>query len=487
MAEAVPETTRFPWSTFWRSWLPQQGRRRQVLVVAALAIVVAVFLITYAERHGFFDLRVYHGAINYWAHDGGSLYDYLLPASTYGFTYPPFAALMMLPMAITPWTLSIVISSTACVLVSAIVVYWLIDPLARRQGWTRWYAFAIVFCFAAAFEPLRETFLFGQVNMLLLFLVAADLFLLTGSGSRFGSLGIGGMGIGLATAIKLTPGIFIVYLLITRRWRAAIVASGTAAVATLAAAAIAPDASRVFWTDALWNTDRIGAVAFVSNQSLNGAVARMHAADPSTVLWLVTVAATLAFWAVRVRRTARAGDEVTGFALTGIVGCLISPITWIHHLVWVGPALLLLLDHALVATTRRRRRALFAFMIGSYVVLCSRFVWNFHDNFGNPITWFFSSSYMWISLALLIALPIRQPAAAVAPPVGEHGDGDGELTGGPDGDSSADPTAERVPNLREIDREFAGLLDGVRAPATIKSEAVPLVEGSRASVSLEHP
>ncbi len=48
---------------------------------------------------------------------------------------------------------------------------------------------------------------------------------------------------------------------------------------TLLAAALAPDASRVFWTDALWNTDRVGELAFVSNQSLRGVVARL---DPAS-------------------------------------------------------------------------------------------------------------------------------------------------------------------------------------------------------------
>jgi alpha-1,2-mannosyltransferase len=458
-----------------------------VLVVAGLAIVVAVFLITYAERHGFFDLRVYHGAINYWVHDGGSLYDFVLPFSTYGFTYPPFAALIMLPMAITPWTVAIVVTCTACAAVSAMLVYWMIDPVARRQGWTRWYAFAIALCFAAAFEPLRETFLFGQVNMFLVFLVAADLLLFTSKGSRFG-----GIGIGLATAIKLTPGIFIVYLLVTRRWRAAIVASATAAAASIMAAALAPDASRVFWTDALWNTDRIGAVAFISNQSLNGAVARMHAADPSAVAWLASAAAVMVWWVVRVRRTAAAGDEVTGFALTGIVGCLISPITWIHHLVWVGPALLLLLDNALVATTRRRRGQLLAFMAFSYVVLCSRFVWNFHDAFGDPVSWLLSNSYVWVSLALFLVLPIRR-ARSTPPPVSAEADRATDQTSarGPAVPALAGVDAsaeiEAGADLRQLGGRNARMLEGVGAPNVVVAETVPLVERPRPSVSLEYP
>ena len=76
--------------------------RGRVPRLLALATAVGAFLTVAAVRHGFFDLRVYHGAINYWAHDGGLLYDYLLPKSTYGFTYPPFAAIVMLQMAFTP-------------------------------------------------------------------------------------------------------------------------------------------------------------------------------------------------------------------------------------------------------------------------------------------------------------------------------------------------------------------------------------------------
>lgn len=434
----------------------RRGRTlRQVVTVVALAAAVTVFLLELAARHGFFDLRVYYGALNHWVHGGGELYDYYLPKSTYGFTYPPFAAIAMLPMAVTAWPVTIVISVTLAVGAALILLYWLVDPIARRQGWTRWYALAIAACLAAAFEPLRETVNFGQVNLVLVFLVAADLLLLVGRGSRFG-----GVGIGLATAIKLTPGIFIIYLLVTRRFRAALIASGTAAVATIFAAAVAPDASRIFWTDAVWNTDRVGAVAFISNQSIYGAVARLHPAQPSTLLWVLGVVAVVAVWFIRVRRAMAQGDELTGFALTGVLGCLMSPITWVHHLVWVGPALVLVLDNALAARTSRRRWALLGFFLGGYALLCSRLVWEFNLKWDNPVGWFLASGYVWISIALLVALPTRE------------GRGSGE---------------KRVPQLGELDRELAGLLDRDRADLPVGSEAVPLVEGPRPGVSLQHP
>ncbi|MEU8068519.1 glycosyltransferase family 87 protein [Micromonospora sp. NPDC049151] len=376
----------------------------QVVAVAALAAAVTVFLSVAAVRHGFFDLQVYYGALTFWARDGGEIYDFLRPGTQYGFTYPPFAALVMLPMAYLPWIAAITVSVTATVLASAVVIWRLLDPVARRSGWTRWFALAVALCLAAAYEPMRETVNFGQVNMLLLFLVAVDLLWLLPARSRWA-----GVGIGLATAIKLTPGIFIVYLLVTGRWRAALTTVGTAAVATLVAAGLFPDASREFWTEALWNTDRVGELAFVSNQSLRGVVARLDPQHPSTIAWLVLVLLTLVVWAWRSRAAVAAGDEATGLALTGAVMCLVSPVTWVHHLVWLLPGLILLVDNGMAAPARSRpRRLLLAAALIGYALLCSRIVWSWEKDFSGVDGFLGSNTYVWISLALLLGLPIRR-------------------------------------------------------------------------------
>lgn len=391
----------------------------QVVAVAALAAAVTGFLSVAAVRHGFFDLRVYHGALTYWARDGGEIYDFLKAGTQYGFTYPPFAALVMLPMAYLPWGAAIVVSVAATVVVSAVVIWWLLDPVARRAGWTRWFTLAVALCLAAAYEPMRETVNFGQVNMLLLFLVAVDLLRLLPAGNRWA-----GVGIGLATAIKLTPGIFIVYLLVTGRWRAAATAVGSAAVATLVAAGLFPDASREFWTEALWNTDRVGELAFVSNQSLRGVVARLDPEHPSTVAWLLLVLATLVVWGWRCRAAVSAGDEATGLALTGAVMCLVSPVTWVHHLVWLLPGLILLVDNGMAAPARsRRRRLLLAAALIGYALLCSRIVWSWEKDFTGVDGFLGSNTYVWISLALLLGLPIRRWAvpAGGAGPAGDAG------------------------------------------------------------------
>jgi alpha-1,2-mannosyltransferase len=440
---------------------------RQVIIVVVMAAAAFAFLATFATRHGFFDLRVYYGATNYWAHGHGEIYDYLKPLSKYGYTYPPFAALTMVPMAVLPWMAAIVISVIATVLVTLLIIYWFLRPVIARYHWTPWFTVAVAAVLASVFEPLRETVNFGQVNMLLVFLVVADLILLVdrrpkgpdggadrSTPGRWDRLGRhwGGIGIGLATAIKLTPGVFIVYLLLARKYRAALVSIATTAAATLAAAVAAPHASLIFWTDAVFDTDRVGSLSYISNQSLEGAVDRLNPTNPSTALWVVLVLATLAVWVWQIRRVVRLRDDLAGLALTGVLGCLVSPVTWVHHLVWLLPAMLLLTSRALLATGRRRIRLLL-FVAGFYVLLSSKLVWVWDNHF---VGWgkLGSSAYVLASIVLLVCLPLSDGAGRPGPALarssaGRSGSDSGAHDGGPDSGGS-DPGAPD-PDRPELD------------------------------------
>lgn len=366
--------------------LPGTDRGR-LLLVLALAAAVTVFTATVPLLRDWFDLRVYYGAVDSWVHHGGRLYDYRVPGTAYGFTYPPFAAVAMLPMALLGLHTAIAMALLLNLAALVVVLRILIGPAWRRYGW---YGCALGACLLALFEPLRDTFSFGQVNVLLLALVLADAWLLaTGRGRR------AGIGIGLASAIKLTPALFIGLLLVTRRWRAAAVATAVAAAATAVAAVVAPDASRFYWTEAMWDTTRVGRLDYVSNQSLQGVLARLG--EPDRTVWAVAVLLVLGVWAGRVRRAAAAGDWTAAFALTGLTACLVSPITWVHHLVWLLPSFAVLVR----AGRPRIAGAL-------YAVLCTSVVWLwFHDASG--VDGFLGSNiYTWITLGLLLWLPVGQ-------------------------------------------------------------------------------
>jgi alpha-1,2-mannosyltransferase len=365
---------------------------RRLLLLAVLGAGAAALLTWSAVFHFYFDTGVYAGAVRYWFRDGGLVYDYLNPGTPYGFTYPPFAALAMSPMAVLPLGAVEVLASIATVVVTVVVMWWLAGPWIERRGWHPGYALAVATSLALIFEPVRETFGFGQVNMLLLALVAGDMLIGLGRGRRWA-----GVGIGLATAIKLTPGVFILYLLVTRQWRALGVAIATASGTTLITAALWPDASREFWTAALWDTNRVGNLAYVSNQSLRGMLARFPIDTVESKVWIVCVLATLAVWVWRVRRA----DLLSGLALTGILGLLLSPVTWVHHSVWLLPALV-------VCVLSGRRFVVTGVVV--YVLLSSRLLWLWDGGNRPPLYAVGSNLYVWAGLILLVALPLRADA-----------------------------------------------------------------------------
>ncbi|WP_430378746.1 glycosyltransferase 87 family protein [Streptomyces sp. B1-3] len=365
--------------------------RGRLLLVLAVAAAVTAFTATVPLLRDWFDLRVYHGAVDTWIHHGGRLYDYRVPGTPYGFTYPPFAAVAMVPMALLGLRTAIAVGLLLNLAALALVVRLLTGRAWRRLGW---YGCTLGACALALFEPLRDTFSFGQVNLLLLALVLVDARLLATGRGR-----LAGVGIGLAAAVKLTPALFIGLLLVTRRWRAAAVATVVALAATGFAAVVAPDASRFYWTDAMWDTTRVGRLDYVSNQSLQGILARLGETDRA--VWAVAVLLTLCVWAVRARRAAAAQDWTAAFALTGLTACLVSPITWVHHLVWLLPsfAVLVRAGHPRIAGAL-------------YAVLCTSVVWLWFDDASGVDGFLGSNTYAWITLGLLLWLPVGQPRAA---------------------------------------------------------------------------
>jgi len=361
--------------------------RGRLLLVLTLVATVTVFTATVPLLRDWFDLRVYYGTVHTWLHHGGRIYDYQVPGTTYGFTYPPFAAVSMAPMAYVGLGTAIVGALVLNLAALGVVLRILAGPGWRRYGWFGW---ALVACGLALFEPLRDTFSFGQVNLLLLALVLGDGWLLSTGRGRWA-----GVGIGLAAAIKLTPALFIALLLLARRWKAAAVATAVALGATGLAALVVPDASKFYWTDALWDTTRVGRLDYVSNQSLQGVLARLG--ETGRPLWATVVVLVLAVWVVRARRAIVVGDWTAAFALTGLTACLISPITWVHHLVWLLPAFAVLVR----AGHPRIAGAL-------YAVMCTSVVWLWFDDSSGIDGFLGSNTYTWVTLGLLLWLPTGQ-------------------------------------------------------------------------------
>ncbi|MEH0845532.1 glycosyltransferase 87 family protein [Micromonospora sp. CPCC 205711] len=395
----------------------QRGRtlRRIVTVLALVAVLPALYLPGLV--HDFFDLKIYMRAMDWWA-AGHPLYDYVQPDRVQGelyFTYPPFSALLLRPFAALPLGLTIAIFTALTGIGVVVTTRWLVAPLIARHGLPRLFTLTVAVLLVFAVESTRETITFGQINMLLVVLILADLLFAVPRARPWA-----GVGVGLATALKLFPGIFLLYLLISRRWRAAVVAGVTATAATLLAAALAPRDSWRFWTHELWATDRVGRTDYTGNQSLFGLLSRLDApAKPPQSVWLALVLVVAGFGLWRAARAARAGDELTGLTLTGLVGGLVSPITWTHHIYWFIPAVVVLVDAALHTgrgtDEQRRRWWLLALAVGTSAVIIYGVV-SFQDwgiapvPTDSPGEFVFRNEYVLLALLLLVTLPVRREA-----------------------------------------------------------------------------
>src|SRR6476659_4825422 len=117
------------------------------------------------------------------------------------------------------------------------------------------------------------------------------------------------------------------------------VAGATAVGLWLAAALVRPGISSTDWLHEAIHTDRAGDAADVFNQSLNGMLQRVGHGDAgsSTVVWALAAAAVLVIGMQRARTAHLVGDELTAVALVGLAGVLASPISWVHHAVWIVP------------------------------------------------------------------------------------------------------------------------------------------------------
>ena len=323
----------------------------------------------YGRHYHFFDLNIYHGAMVWWTH-GGNLYDFVSPGTTLGFTYPPFAALAMAPMAIMPTLVAGWMNTVVSLAALTLLLAWLLVPIADRYGWPRWFVVALAVPLAAATEPVRETLGFGQVNLLLALLIYADFVALRNRANRAGPQAgtpvparalrrwwatgaTAGVGVGLATAIKLTPGLFIIYFLVTKQWRAAATSAATAVGVTLLTFVVGGPETITYFTSVVTDTSKVGAVDATANQALSGLLARLYDSPTTpTLMWLAFAMLILAVGLSRAKTAHAEGDELTSFTLVGLTANAVCPISWTHHLVFVIPALVILVD-----TAMRRRAA----------------------------------------------------------------------------------------------------------------------------------
>ncbi|HSK33839.1 MAG TPA: glycosyltransferase 87 family protein [Propionicimonas sp.] len=305
------------------------------VVAVALGLVLVVTLASNPTAGLLGDLDIYRGAVNT-ALAGQDLYSYTYVHPTVhglGFTYPPFAALVLVPFALLDsvsgkviWTaLTFVVTVGAIFLLVRLSGRGLVAGSPARAPQLSWIAGLSIPVMLS--YPFLHNLIVGQVS---LFVIALALFDHLLPRRWQGTL------VGIAAAIKLTPLVFLPYYLVTRQWRQAAVCTGTFLGATGLAWLVLPAASLSYWTDKLWQTGRVGRTDSTVNKSLLGLLARqLPDGAPTTLVWLAVAAAVgaLAYW--RAARHLRDGSPLAAALAVGALSVAVSPISWPHHQLWL--------------------------------------------------------------------------------------------------------------------------------------------------------
>jgi alpha-1,2-mannosyltransferase len=256
------------------------------------------------------------------------------------FTYPPFAAIAFAPLALLPLTVDefiVTILNVAALFAVVSLALRLADGKGRERTRARhWRSVAGPLAVAVALwlEPITATLGYGQINLLIALLVVRDL-------TRPDTAKSKGALIGVAAGLKLTPLIFVPYLLFSRRPRSALAALGTFALTVAAGYVLLPGDAQRFWGGLLLHPRRVGGCCVPANQSLRGAILAVAPSfDPGQLLGIALIIGVTGVGLAVL--ASRRGDEAMGFSLCALTGLLVSPVSWTHHWTLVVPALLLL-------------------------------------------------------------------------------------------------------------------------------------------------
>ncbi|WP_435874578.1 glycosyltransferase 87 family protein [Nocardia vinacea] len=396
---------------------PTEPERRTISttafwVISVLGMVAGVYYIhqvreTMQVMMHLMDLSVYQIA-GHRVVDGASIYDTPLLGHTRGvweFVYTPFAALLFVPLVNLHGDVFTYVGAFGNFAMLTASVWAALSMLGYRRDLRLVLLGVPIAGLLMWCEPVRETMAFGQINIFLLLLVIADMALPDTSRWK-------GVLTGIAAGIKLTPAFFVVYLLVTRRYRAAGTAIGAFVATVLIGLAAMPKDSLTFWSGAFADPKRVGVPENPRNESLRGLLARTIGVEGvHQLLWLAGAFAMAVACLYLARRLSLTGNELPAVVLVGLTTTAVSPYSWVHHWVWLAPLLVYLADLAL-----RRRGVVVSIGLLIAVAVASGGVIAFFDPtmssiydypVGSHLTTLVHNGYIWLTLALFAAAAVH--------------------------------------------------------------------------------
>jgi alpha-1,2-mannosyltransferase len=315
--------------------LPVSRRLARAAVEFLPPMAVALLILPYIIKDGrafpwepsTIDLQVYVYAVKDML-AGKDIFATTTPVWNLYFIYPPIAAILMTPLAFGPYAFWQVVWTGGLV--------WAQQSVLKRCGAPRgWKLGLLGIAVVLAVEPIRTTLGYGQVNTILMALVVADLLPDPPEHRRRIPQGIL---IGLAAAIKLTPALFVIFMFLIGKRRAALTAIISFAAFTGIGAILLFRETMVFFGGLSGGDTRTASPLYAGNQSLLGVFFRLGDSSRTTTLLGLAVAGVLAVLGCLVAaHWWRSDEQVFAVAIVGLTTCLASPLSWTHHYVWILP------------------------------------------------------------------------------------------------------------------------------------------------------
>ena len=321
-----------------------------VAAVAAIAYLVAVATHPMTAMLKGFDLQVYLDGGQQALHHPDNLFTWHYDNHPgIQFTYTPFAALLFAVVSVLSFHTVLVVAAVVSTFALAATV-WI---AFRELGWqpaARTGATLLVVGLVFWTEPVQRALFLGQVELVLMALVVWDL-------CQPDRRRLKGAMTGIAAGIKLVPLLFILYLLITRRFRQAAVAAGAFVVTVIIGFIVLPKPSATWWFGGdFFQASRTGFVGEEANQSLQGILTRLAGSvSGGQAPWYIVAVIVAVVGLAAAALLHQSGRTFAGLMACALTALLVSPISWDHHWVWIAPGLALIIDAAVRAATTAAR------------------------------------------------------------------------------------------------------------------------------------
>jgi hypothetical protein len=300
-----------------------------VLALGVVAVVAAALLINYVVAPSIGNHEDVLGRLLnlQTLRRTGNIY---VPFGSEAFTYPPGAIFLFWPIlwvskGLLPLTWALVSLGALVATLAIVLDRFIYQSRALTWGVACW----VTALTAIIFPPILEGLTWGQTGTILLVLVVLDFLVVKGPSK--------GVLVGLATAFKIYPGLFIIAWLLRRQWRPALTALATTGCTTALAWALWPKSAGTFFSKEIFGGRELGHFSSHAAATASSSFSAMFMRAPFHVGLLndygtfaaCALVMVVGLWGAQ--RLWRQDHELSSLVVLLVAATIGAPLAWDHY------------------------------------------------------------------------------------------------------------------------------------------------------------